>query len=214
MCFQHRQSKEAVKVENRFNAKFDSNIHYQPSELYRGHAYPQTPVITNTNPELIQMYNWGLIPSFSTNKSRREFTLNARVETLNEKESFKDVMGNRCLVIVDGFYEWEWLTKSGSRKQKYLITLPDNGLFCFAGLYDRWVDNYSNEVVHSYTIVTTTANKLMSEIHNHGQRMPIILRPDQERTWLNNDEFFVDYEIDLLATPIDKPMTTQGSLFG
>jgi putative SOS response-associated peptidase YedK len=212
MCFQHRQSKEAVKLENRFNTKFET-VGYQSQELYKGYDFPKTPVITNTNPELIQMYNWGLIPSFSTNKSRREFTLNARVETLNEKESFKDVMNNRCLIIVDGFYEWQWLTKTGNKKQKYIITLPDNGLFCFAGLYDRWLDTYTNEVVHSYTIVTTTANKLMSEIHNHGQRMPIILRPEQEKNWLNSDEFFVDYNIDLLATPIDKPLTTQGSLF-
>ncbi len=67
MCFQHRQSKEAVKLENRFNTKFET-VGYQSQELYKGYDFPKTPVITNTNPELIQMYNWGLIPSFSTFK--------------------------------------------------------------------------------------------------------------------------------------------------
>jgi len=141
--------------------------------------------------------------------------LNARIETLNEKPSFKDVIQNRCLIIADGFYEWQWLTKSGSRKQKYLITLPKEELFAFAGLYSEWTDS-EGAVLNSYTMVTTQANELMSEIHNTKQRMPIILKQEDEQHWLNGEDyngFKFPYSNNLVALAENPNPSSQLDLF-
>ena len=114
------------------------------------------------------------------------------------------MINNRCLVISDGFYEWQWLDSKGTKKQKYLLTSKTNDLFAFAGLYSDWIDKSTGELRNTYTIVTTVANALMSEIHNHKKRMPIILSPERESLWLAGEEIedFKKDEIDLLATAI------------
>ena len=145
-----------------------------------------------------------MIPSWSKDVSIRNYTLNARIETLNEKKSFKDIVQNRCLIIADGFYEWQWRNNSGSKKEKYLITLPNEELFAFAGLYTQWT-NFDNTKLNSYTIITTQANKLMSEIHNTKQRMPVILKKEDEKHWLQGEDynaFKFPYSCNLVATAL------------
>jgi putative SOS response-associated peptidase YedK len=204
MCFHSKQTKSASQLENRFNAKIEKPELFRENAIYNGFTYPHTPIITNKNTELIQEYYWGLIPTWSKDDEIRAYTLNARIETIKEKPSFKGVINNRCLVIADGFYEWQWLDKKGTKKQKYLLTQKANEPFAFAGLYSNWVDKSTGEIRNTYTIVTTEANALMSEIHNNKKRMPIILTTEREKLWLAGEEIdnFKKDEIDLLATPI------------
>lgn len=208
MCYQTRIIKKKDAIEKRFNAIIDSVADSTPMEICKAFDFPKTPIITNEKPRDIQMYNWGLIPENSFNLDIRNYTLNARIETLDEKKSFKNYTQNRCLIIADGFYEWQWRNKSGSKKQKYLITLPDEGLFAFAGLHATWRSN-EGRLFQTYTMVTTQANDLMCEIHNTKQRMPVILREDDEDAWLNGldyHKFKFPYSTDLVATPIqDNP---------
>jgi putative SOS response-associated peptidase YedK len=75
-----------------------------------------------------------LIPAWAKDKTIQQYTLNAKIETLNEKPSFKNNIKNRCLVIADGYYEWQWLDPKGKNKQKYLITLTSEEPFAFAGI--------------------------------------------------------------------------------
>ena len=118
MCFHNRQIHEKVELEKRFNAQFHNyDFEYEPHEHYNGINCPQTPVITNNEPETIQLFHWGLIPSWAKDDTIRRNTLNARSETLQEKASFKNVIQNRCLVISDGFYEWQYLDPKGTKKQ-------------------------------------------------------------------------------------------------
>ena len=205
MCFTIKQTKEDKIIEKRFGAEKKYNVPFDLAENISGFTFPLTQVISNVEPTAIQLFNWGLIPGWSKDESIREYTLNARIETIKEKPSFKNCIDNRCLIIVDGFYEWQWLTKSGSKKQKYLITLPDNNLFAFAGLWSTWKDEATGITKDTYTIVTTEANELMSEIHNNKKRMPIILNPNQEQAWLSGEEIneFRTPIVDLLATPIN-----------
>jgi len=114
--------------------------------------------------------------------------LNARIETIYEKPSFKDVINNRCLVLADGFYEWQWLDEKGKQKQKYELTLPHNELFAFAGLYSEWTNKTTGEIQNTYTLLTTAANEQMSKIHNTKKRMPILVAADSELAWLNGQE--------------------------
>lgn len=202
MCFHSKQSKSAQELKNRFKAKFTDELLFTPSD-YNGFSYPKTPVITNINPENIEFFSWGLMPSWAKDISARSYTLNARIETIHEKPSFKYCLNQRCLILVDGFYEWQWLDKTGKKKQKYLITLPDKEAFAFAGLYNTWVDKSTGEIFNTYTILTTEAKGLMSEIHNSKHRMPIILNPLDEQNWLSNTLKFPEFkEVKLIADEV------------
>jgi putative SOS response-associated peptidase YedK len=106
--------------------------------------------------------------------------INARAETVSEKPSFRGAFKERrCLVLADGFYEWQKKTSNG--KQPYYIHMEDGSPFAFAGLWEDWKNGIK---VRSCTIITTEANKLVGEIHN---RMPVILPPEDYELWLDPD---------------------------
>jgi len=215
MCYQTKITKKKEEIAKRFNAEITALNDYEPMEFCSAFNYPKTPVITNKYPNKVQLFNWGLIPNWSQDKSIRNYTLNARIETLNEKKSFKDIVQNRCLILADGFYEWQWRNKNGSKKEKYLITLPNQELFAFAGIYREWTD-FNNTKIHSYSIITTQANELMSEIHNTKQRMPVILKKQDEPHWLqgkNYKDFAFPYSCYLVATSLNKNNSNQIKLF-
>lgn len=205
MCYQTKITKQKEEIAERFNAEVTDLNDYEPMEFCKAFDYPKTPIITNKSPNKIQLFNWGLIPSWAEDDAIKNYTLNARIETLAKKKSFKDVIQNRCLIIADGFYEWQWKTKSGSKKEKYLITLPNQELFAFAGIYTQWTA-FNHEIVNSYAIITTQANELMSEIHNTKQRMPVILKKQDEQNWLkgeNYKDFAFPYSCILMATSLE-----------
>jgi putative SOS response-associated peptidase YedK len=209
MCFHSKQTKKAKEVENRFNAKIENIDLFETTEHYNAFDYPKTPIITNKNPEIIQHFNWGLIPSWSKDNNIRQYTINARIETIKEKPAFRNNINKRCLVIANGFYEWKWLDASGRKKNKYLIALPNEELYAYGGIYSEWVDQNTGEIINSYSIVTTEANPLVAEIHKK-KRMPIILKPEDELNWLNNQEindFSLPYSVELVATNLDAEMT-------
>ena len=211
MCYQTKITKQKEEIAARFNAEVADLNDYEPMVFCSAFDYPKTPVITNEAPTKVQLFNWGLIPSWAGDDAIKSYTLNARIETLAEKKSFKDVIQNRCLIVADGFYEWQWRNKSGSKKEKYLITLPNQGLFAFAGIYSQWV-TFNNENIYSYSIITTQANELMREIHNTKQRMPVVLKKQDEQNWLkggNYKDFAFPYCCDLMATSLEN---TSGQL--
>lgn len=122
---------------------------------------------------------WGLIPSWSNDPKIGNKMLNARSETVHEKPAFKQLISRkRCIVPADGFYEWQ---KTASGKQPMRIVLQDRKLFSMAGLYDIWVSP-DGARVSTCTILTTTPNELMAPIHD---RMPVILKPEDEALWLD-----------------------------
>lgn len=205
MCFTIKQSKEPKTLERRFKAKNKFNIDIVNDNI-NGFTFPQIPVISNQNPNEIQLFHWGLLPSFTQDMGFIKNTLNAKIETLEEKPSFKNSIQNRCLIIADGFYEWQWLDKAGKKKQKYLIELPSQDLFCFAGIYNQWVNKLTGETLNTFAMLTTEANPLMSEIHNSKKRMPVILTPQNESLWLagNNKNEFVKPEVTLKAVKINE----------
>lgn len=188
MCYQTRLIKKREELMNRFNAEIDALSDYEPIEFCSAFEYPKTPIITNLKPEKIELYQWGLIPRWSNNDAIKQYTLNARIETLNEKASFKDIIQNRCLILADGFYEWQWKDSKGTSKEKFLITKPNDELFAFAGIYTQWI-NFDSTIINSYTIVTTQANEIMSKIHNTKHRMPVILKNEDEQKWLQGKDY-------------------------
>lgn len=212
MCFHTKQTKKAKALEKRFKAsvKDEKQLNLVSSD-YNGFDFPKTPIITNLDEEKIQFFNWGLIPDWSKNDTIKQYTLNARIETLDEKPSFKHHTTHRCLVLANGFYEWQWLDTKGRRKQKFEIGIKNEELFAFAGIWSEWTNTVTGELKSTYSIVTTEAQRVMREVHNSKMRMPIVLQPDQENEWLKgtNANDFIDTKVDLIA----KPIIYQQSLF-
>ncbi len=196
MCFHFKQSKTAQELKNRFNAGIEKNNNIEPA-IYNGFQFPKTPIITNKQPEIIQLYHWGLIPFWAKDDLIKKSTLNARIETIHEKPSFKNITNNRCLILADAFYEWQWLDEKGKQKQKYEITLPNDETFAFAGLWSIWTNSTTGELIETYTILTCVANNLLSKIHNTKKRMPIIIAKNDESSWLIDGK--INMQNDLLT---------------
>jgi putative SOS response-associated peptidase YedK len=127
---------------------------------------------------------WGLVPSWASDDRLGSKMINARAETLLEKTSFKNLIRRkRAIIPADGFYEWKQV---GDTKQPMRITMKDKAIFSMAALYDIWTAPDGRKI-STCTIITTTPNRLMEDIHS---RMPVILRPEDEASWLNrgNDD--------------------------
>lgn len=128
-----------------------------------------------------KMMHWGLIPKWAKDSKIGTKLINARAETVAEKPSFKSAFRKRrCLVVADGFYEWQQ-QENKKQKQPYYFRLNDGQPFAFAGLWEQWEDA-SGEVINSCTLLTTDANELMRPVHN---RMPVILNPKDYEQWLD-----------------------------
>lgn len=188
------QNQPISKVENKFNAKVDKPDNFLQSDYIVGFEYLNVPIILETKPEIINTnYHWGLVPSWSKNIDFRKNTLNARIETIDEKPSFKNITQNRCLVIASSFFEWRWLDDKGKSKEKYQIYSSESDIFAFAGLYDTWVNPMTGIAYNSFSIVTTQANEQMNYIHNHKGRMPVMLKKGDEKEWLKNNNKIQDF---------------------
>jgi putative SOS response-associated peptidase YedK len=186
MCYTTSIDKDYKELEKHFNKVFRNPSLFNPIENNLGFVHNFTPIITNDDPNYITMGQWGLLPSWAKDKAFQNNTLNAKIETITQLPTFKNYVGNRCLIIADGFYEWQWVDEKGKKKNKYFISLPNKALFTFAGLYSDYLDKLTGEIIRTYTMVTTEANALMAEIHNTKKRMPVILTPNYETHWLNN----------------------------
>ncbi len=167
-----------------------------------GFDHPDVPVITGANRNIIQLFNWGLIPPWVKDvRSAVQIsnkTLNARSETMFEKPSFKKAAkNNRCLVVVDGFFEHHW--KNG-KSYPYHIKLRNDEPMALGGIWENWEDSEAGTGRKTFSIVTTKANPLMEEIHNNpkasiGPRMPLIIHREFEEQWLNPVEDKLDKEL-------------------
>jgi putative SOS response-associated peptidase YedK len=134
------------------------------------------------------MLRWGLVPSWTKEPVSGPPMINARAETLAEKPTFRTAFrSRRCLIPADGFYEWQQPLGGGRRKkQPFYIHRPDHAPFAFAGLWETWTAKPTADepalAIESCTIVTTTANKTLRELHD---RMPVILAPRDYAAWLD-----------------------------
>ncbi|KAJ0988963.1 hypothetical protein J5N97_007319 [Dioscorea zingiberensis] len=158
---------------------------YRPSYNVAPGAY--LPVVAagkdKESSAVIHCMKWGLVPSFTkkTEKPDHFRMFNARSESVKEKASFRRLMPkNRCLVAVEGFYEWK---KDGSKKQPYYIHFKDHRPLVFAALYDSW-ENSEGDTLYTFTILTTRCSSSLQWLHD---RMPVILAGKGSiDIWLDN----------------------------
>jgi putative SOS response-associated peptidase YedK len=147
---------------------------------------PKQPVVVLADRTVrrLDYFRWGLIPSWAKDESIGYKMINARVETLDQKPSFRSAFRKRrCLIIADGFYEWK---KEDDKKIPVYIRLKSGKPFAFAGLWEAWT-NPGGEILRSCTIVTCEPNELMAQYHH---RMPVILPPEKYDEWLDVENFY------------------------
>ncbi|NJP07314.1 MAG: SOS response-associated peptidase [Chloroflexaceae bacterium] len=146
---------------------------------------PTQPVMTiRSTPEerSASLLRWGLIPSWARDTSMSSRMINARSETVHQKPAFRKAFAQRrCLIIADGFFEWQG---QGRQKQPFSIALHSGEAFAFAGLWETW-QAPDGSVLESCTILTTEPNERIKPIHD---RMPVILDPDAYACWLDPAE--------------------------
>ena len=136
---------------------------------------------TDRETPVLEFRRWGLIPPWAKDPGIGSRMINARVETVAEKPSFRAAFRRRrCLVPADGFYEWKPHPK---RRQPHHVRLASGELFGLAGLFEAW-ESPEGERIESCTLLTTAADAALRALHD---RMPIILDPEHYRRWLDPD---------------------------
>jgi putative SOS response-associated peptidase YedK len=180
MCGRYTLTANTDTIIKRFKVKDFQGEHNPRYNIAPTQENPVV-VLNKKQERIIYPMRWGLIPSWSKDEKIGYKMINARIETVAEKPSFKKAfITRRCLIPADGYYEWQKTGKPG-RKPPFRIVLKSRELFVFAGLWDSW-KNPEGDIIHSYTIITTKADDLIGKIH---PRMPVILRPENEDNWID-----------------------------
>ena len=144
---------------------------------------------------LLDRFHWGLVPFWAKDPKIGSKMINARAETLAEKNSFKRPFAKkRCIIPADGFYEWKKI-EGQKRKQPMYMTTIDDSPFAFAGLWEVWKDKNNLDAdgepleLYSCTIITGEPNDKVADVHD---RMPVMLPPDVWDTWLDRDNHDIE----------------------
>jgi len=208
LCYTIKINLTREEIEKRFRATLEQPELFSPGDRINAFSLPAVPVIDDRSPDHISFYIWGLIPFWvkdaETADALRRRTFNAKAETLAEKPSFRNSFKTkRCLVLTNGFYEWQTL---GKEKIPYLMGLKGQHAFALAGLYDTWTNPVDGKKLNTFTVITTRANPRMEEIHNLKKRMPVILPPEREKQWLLHD--LPALEINSLFEPYPQELMT------
>ncbi|GDX14195.1 DUF159 family protein [Actinomycetes bacterium] len=178
-----------------FDAVLDDRLSGQWAANYN--VAPTTRILHLTSKQedgehrrVLQRAHWGLLPSWSKDRSRAASMINARSETLTEKPSFRPLLAaHRCVIPVDGYYEWRTTgvdPKVKQPKQPYFIRSHDATPLTIAGVWTTWRDPlHGGEEVRSCSLITTSPNATLAAIHD---RMPCILDGDDVEEWLSAPE--------------------------
>jgi len=178
MCGRYTITVTMEELESMFRLGPREDANYRPRyNAAPGQMIPA--IVAHEGANRLGELRWGLIPSWARGPQDGLKLINARSETAADKPSFRRLFERkRCVIPADGFYEWD---KRGGTRQPYRFVLKERPLFSMAGLYDTWIGPDGSKV-SSVIILTTAANELMAPIHD---RMPVILRPEDEAAWLD-----------------------------
>lgn len=228
MCGRFVSASSPETIAEYFGAAFNGeslgeNFNVAPTnDVYAVVTEPATPkpeaAADDAGGRRLEVFQWGLIPSWAKDRKIGSKMINARAETLAEKPAYKGVFRkHRCLIPMDGFYEWRAGTEDGPvdakgkpRKQPMFIHRADGEPLAVAGLWARWkdpeasTDNGDDLWLHTTTVVTTSANTTMSAIHD---RMPVILPESVWDEWLDPDMHDTERLSELLVPAADDLLT-------
>ena len=210
MCYYVDNNFTKTEIAKTFKVGLDPVLKFNKESQFSAFKHENTAIITDEDPTLVSLGKWGLMPSWAKEDFWKQ-TLNAKIETITELNSFKNAHQNRCVLLCKGFYEWKWLDGKGKNKEKFKIFTENSDVFSLGAIYEI----YKNEI--TFSVVTTEANDLMKEIHNIKKRMPIILENGMERDWLTNldiNQFsYQNYSPKLRAENLSANLPRIGNLF-
>ena len=152
------------------NKLVKSAIQVEDNENYNAHPYQKLPVIKKyKNGNTLENLKWGLVPGWVKDKAVKAL-INARLETIDEKVSFKKLIKEfRCVAIVDGFYEWK---RDDKEKIPYYFIREDKKPIFIAGIYEN----------DQFCLITEEASPNIKEIHH---RQPVIINQNDVNRYLN-----------------------------
>jgi putative SOS response-associated peptidase YedK len=178
MCGRFTQQLSSSEFARIFEAE---DLAGDPGEHYNVAPTDEAAVVVQRDDRrAIVRYRWGLVPAWATDSRTGSRAFNARAEGVATSPLFRDAFRRRrCLVPVDGFYEW---LRTGSNRQPMRIHDPTGVPLALAGLWAARRDPETGEVLRTFTIVTTRPNTFMAPIHD---RMPVVIPPDAWATWLD-----------------------------
>jgi len=178
MCGRYTLTSDIKFIQQRFQVGISE---YDNIPRYNIAPSQKILAVTQNGIRNIGYMHWGFIPFWATKKSIGYNMINARAESIDTSKTFgRAFRKSRCLLIADGFYEWR---RTNSTKIPYRITLKNLEPFAFAGIYEI-NEKIERGTILSCSIITCPSNELIGKIHN---RMPVILRQESERLWLNNE---------------------------
>lgn len=212
MCGRYALFTDPVDVADEFGL---ADASYEPT--YNAAPTQELPVVLDDAPAELSLARWGLVPSWSDGPGSGPDPINARAASLTDNRAFADAYRNRrCLVPVDGFYEWVE-TADGTRP--HFVSRADGRPFPLAGLWESWTPEQTQtglaefggdgpsrdpEPVRSFTVVTTEPNDFLADYHD---RMPVVLGGDASDRWLSADDprdLLEPRDADLRAWPVSR----------
>jgi putative SOS response-associated peptidase YedK len=218
MCYNASRNAETKKIALKLKRSLAKIAHIKPQMFINGFSFPELPVATINNKTDLESAFWGFVPSYIKSDGEAKtfrlkyLTLNAKSETVFTLPTFKNaILSRRCLIPATGFFEHRHIDAKGKNKIPYYIRSTEDDIFCFAGIYNDYV-NEQGILKSTCAILTTEANPLMQKIHNSKMRQPLILPLNMEDVWLDpgltasdiKDLFKVFDENKMHAHPIKK----------
>ena len=185
MCFNATIMTPLKVAQKEYDLKMAKDFSYAGYGDYKvAFTHPFLPIVLENR--VLELGKWGLIPSWVRECRKAEdivkYTLNARVETLTEKPSYKgSVNKGRILILLDGFYEWKHVD---GKKIPYYISSNDGKPLLAAGLVSAWGG------INTFSMITTEALGIMREVHNSKMRMPYFINSDNIDIWLDSNISF------------------------
>jgi putative SOS response-associated peptidase YedK len=204
MCGRVRLSSDYSEIKIKLNFDLDAPAPNFERDWNKPPTAPMLVAIRSVDGKRTpKMMRWGLLPHWAKDEKIAYSTFNARAEEFTTKPAFRDAWkrGQRCLVVTDGFYEWKKLDAKGKEKQPYAIGMADGGQMVMAGLWVLWKDPKSGDEIQSCTILTTSSNDVMGELHN---RMPVILAKEDWPKWLGEEPATEDELVAMLKPSPDE----------
>ena len=191
MCGRFVRKTTALEITDIFSCSLDTaelpiSFNVAPTSRVLG-------IVNSGGGPSVGAFSWGLIPRWAPDTSRAASLINARIETVGEKPSFRDLIAqHRCVLPMDGYFEWNEQLRHDEMKpikQPYFFSantqsrFSHNGVLAVAGLWTAWKDpkQPNSQVMHTVVALTTDANDMVSRVHH---RMPVLLDPSGVANWL------------------------------
>lgn len=184
MCYHYGIKADAGKLSKRYKGKNTVPVKTEVNHV-SGFDHPLMPILNKSG--IWELAEWGLVPPFVKSTEQwleiRNKTLNARIETVEEKVSFREAfLHHPCLIPATHFFEWQ---QKASKKYPFKLEVEGLEIFSFAGIQSSYIHPTTGIIQESFSILTSEAEGFLAEIHNSKKRKPIVLNPVFEEEWLS-----------------------------